>query len=243
MFSTSARHDLSSIAKTNHILAALPSQDLERICVHLRPTLLQQAQVLYHPGQVVDQVYFITGGVTSNILADENSKAIEIGLTGAEGMVGAMEVVTDSPAHAEITMQVPGKALVMPAAIFGEEFRRSGVLLSMTLKFMQAMLMQASQCILCNQRHSVEQRLARWLLMVHDRVSSDEMELTQEFLSIMLGVRRVGVTGAATTLKKAGLIEYARGVIRIKDREGLEESSCACYAAMRRHFAPLGEDK
>jgi CRP-like cAMP-binding protein len=216
----------------NGILSGLSSLDLERIQQLLRPVLMYEGHTLYRCNQTIDTVYFVTGGLLSGVLTAEDGKGVEVGLVGSEGLVGGLEAITGRTTTTQWVVQIPGKALAMPAEAFRQEFKRGGALQEKTLCFAQAMLLHNAQSTLCNSMHSVEQRLARWLLMAHDRVSREEMELTHEQLAQTLGVRRSGVTIAAGVFKAAGLISYTRGTIRILDRAGLEATTCECYRTM-----------
>lgn len=217
---------------SNAILSQLPTLDLERIQQLLRPVLLYEGTTLCQANQKIDTVYFVTGGLVSGIISAEDGKGIEVGLVGSEGMIGALEAITNQPSIKQWIVQIPGKALAMPADAFRQEFKRGGVLQDKTMSFMQQILLHNAHCTLCNSMHTVEQRLARWLLMAYDRVQRDELDLTHELLAQALGVRRSGVTIAAGLFKAAGLISYTRGTVRILDRAGLEAAACECYRAM-----------
>jgi CRP-like cAMP-binding protein len=227
---------------SNGILTGLSSLDLERIQQLLRPVLMYEGHTLYRCNQTIDTVYFVTGGLLSGVLTAEDGKGVEVGLVGSEGLVGGLEAVTGRTTTTQWMVQIPGKALAMPAEAFRQEFKRGGALQEKTLCFAQAMLLHNAQSTLCNSMHAVEQRLARWLLMAHDRVRRDELELTHEQLAQTLGVRRSGVTIAAGAFKAADLISYTRGTIRILDRAGLEATACECYRTMN-HHSPYRFDK
>jgi CRP-like cAMP-binding protein len=216
----------------NAILAGLPRLDLERIQQLLRPVLLYEGATLCQANRNIDTVYFVTSGLVSGVVSAEDGKGIEVGLVGSEGMIGTLEAITNQPSIKQWIVQIPGKALAMPADSFRQEFKRGGVLQDKTMDFMQEMLLHNAHCTLCNSMHTVEQRLARWLLMAYDRVQRDELDLTHELLAQALGVRRSGVTIAAGAFKSAGMISYTRGTVRILDRAGLESAACECYRAM-----------
>jgi CRP-like cAMP-binding protein len=220
----------------NAILAELPRLDVERIQQLLRPVLLYEGATLCQANRKMDTVYFVTGGLVSGVLSADDGKGIEVGLVGSEGMIGALEAITNQPSIKQWIVQIPGKALAMPADAFRQEFKRGGVLQDKTMEFTQEMLLHNAHCTLCNSMHTVEQRLARWILMAHDRVHREELDLTHELLAQALGVRRSGVTIAAGMFKAAGLISYTRGTVRILDRAGLEAAACECYRAMTPHI-------
>jgi CRP-like cAMP-binding protein len=233
--------ELSSVAspRTNILLGTLSQSDYDRLLPHLRPVSLPLGEVLYEAGDMIHTTYFITEGLISQILTSPEGMEVEVGITAREGLVGMRPIVSDGPTIDRATVQISGSAWRMPVEVLKEEFERSGTLRSQLLRHMQAMITQTSQCALCNRLHSIEERLCRWLLTVSDRVGSDDLELTQEFLAQMLGSRRSGVTVTAGTLRAAGLIDYSRGRIKILDRQGLSETSCECYAVIRDEFEQL----
>jgi CRP-like cAMP-binding protein len=229
-------HSLHSLT-ANTILAELPVLDLERIQQLLRPVLLHEGATLYQSNRKIDTMYFVTGGLLSGVLTAHDGKVIEVGMVGSEGMIGALEAITNQPTAEQWIVQIPGKALAMPANTFRQEFKRGGVLQDKTMCLMQQMLLQNAHCTLCNSMHTVEQRLARWLLMAQDRVRRNELDLTHEMLAQALGVRRSGVTIAAGVFKTAGLISYTRGTLQILDRAGLEATACECYQVIKHQGA------
>jgi len=225
--SHNCQHPTSS--KTNQLLAALPPADYERLMPHLKPHNMAAGHVLYQVREPIQRVYFLTGGMVSLVLTSEEGTDVEVGVIDSEGVVGGGAALTDSTSIHHTVMQIGGSSVYLPAAIFKAEFQRGGALQDLVLRHWQFLSVQASQCVLCNRLHSVEERLARWLLMVHDRVRRDEIDLTQEFLGDMLGSRRAGVTVAAGILRAGGMIDYKRGQIFILDRKKLEDTACACY--------------
>jgi CRP-like cAMP-binding protein len=168
-----------------------------------------------------------------------NGAAVEVGTVGHEGMVGIAEFLGGEPSGSETLVQIPGVALRLPSAALREGAETLPELRRLLGRYTQAYLIQVAQGAACNRLHNVEARCAKWLLMTHDRVGSDSFPLKQEFLALMLGVRRAGVTVAAGALQESGLIRYRRGGIRVLDRAGLEEASCECYRIVRRHFDQL----
>jgi CRP-like cAMP-binding protein len=168
-----------------------------------------------------------------------NRQAAEVGTIGNEGMVGLPFVFEDDRAPTSVYVQVPGAGLRMKAALFTNELARSASLRTVMHHYAHAFFNQVAQSAACSHFHSLEQRACRWMLMTHDRMQSNDFLLTQEFLAMMLGVQRTGVTAAASTLKQAGLIRYTRGNVTILDRAGLEQRSCECYGVSKREFDRL----
>ena len=216
---------------SNRLLEALPDSERRRMLAGCETVNLAFADVLYTPGDAIDSVYFPTGSFISLIMPIDESASLEVGMVGDEGMFGtplALDVDT-SPVRAVV--QGEGPALRMDASRFRRELARSpGLRREMDL-YVYVRMAQLAQTAGCTRFHVVEARLARWLLMTQDRAHSDQFHVTQEFLAIMLGVRRVGVTKAASSLQKLGLIGYRRGDITVLDRRGLKSASCGCYKA------------
>jgi CRP-like cAMP-binding protein len=213
----------------NCLLAALSQEDLQRFFTELQPVSLSLKQVLHEAGAPLEHVYFIEEGVASVLTAMVDGSTIEVGMIGAEGMVGVPALLGGMTAAQQVITQVPGTALRMNAALCKAAFDRSEVVRRVTLRFAEALLNLSAQTAACNRLHSIEQRCARWLLMALDRLNSDRMPLTHEFLALMLGVRRAGVTNIAGELQRSGLIRYHRGQLSIIDRDGLEATACECY--------------
>jgi CRP-like cAMP-binding protein len=223
----------------NHLLAALPASELERLRPHLDPVSLPLKKVLITAGEPIPHAYFPEAGVGSLIAKLEDGSGIEVGMMGREGMAGIPIILRAETTSTECVIQVPGSGWRIRAATLRDAMEQSPSLSLLLLRYVQAFHDQTSQTSACNARHDLPERLARWLLMVHDRVDGDELPLTQEFLSTMLGVRRAGVTVAAHTLQEAGLIRYQRGLITILDRAALEAAACECYAIMRQQFEQM----
>ena len=203
----------------------------------LRPALESVAfalgDVVYDTGRRMEHIYFPTSAVVSLIYTMEDGATAEMGLVGNEGVVGIALFMGGETTPNQAVAQVAGGAWRMKAQALLEEFRRSGPFQLALLRYTQALITQISQTAVCNRLHPVEKRLCRWLLLTRDRVRSDEILMTQEFIAHMLGVRREGVTAAAHHLQKAGLIRYARGHITILDRERLEAAVCECYSVVK----------
>ncbi|MFL6563907.1 MAG: Crp/Fnr family transcriptional regulator [Burkholderiales bacterium] len=225
-----AERALSSPAgeAANGLLAALPRRDYERLLAELELVALTYGEVLYEPGARIRYVYFPNDAIVS-LLVVVDHKALEVSLVGREGLVGIPLALGADLAPVRALVQGTGSALRMKAASFREELERCVPLQREIYRYAYAKLLQARQTAACNRFHQVDQRLARWLLMTHDRVRGNRVHLTHEFLADMLGVRRVGVTTAAAELQRRGLIEYHRGDIRILDRRRLETAACSCY--------------
>lgn len=217
----------------NNVLAALPRPAYAALRSGFEEVQLTFGEILYEPGDVISDVYFPSDSLVSLLTLVDSHSALEVGMVGREGMVGMSLTLGSGISPVRALVQGRGTALRMKAARFLREFKRSAPLQRGLYTYLNALMAQITQTAACNRFHRIEGRLARWLLMTSDRVRSDKFELTQEFLAHMLGVRRVGVTEAASTLQKRKLIEYRRGHITILDHAGLEAASCACYALVR----------
>jgi len=217
----------------NGLLAALPREDYRSLLGELEPVTLTSGEVLYEPGERIRHVYFLNDGQVSLLMVMVDRKALEVGLVGREGMVGVPLALGADASPVRALVQGSGSALRMKAASFCEALGRCLPLQRELDRYVFAKLVQARQTAACNRFHQVEARLARCLLMTGDRVRSDRFHLTHEFLADTLGVRRVGVTNAATALQRRKLISYHRGNIRILDRQGLRAASCGCYEIVR----------
>jgi CRP-like cAMP-binding protein len=226
------RHD-------NRLLGLLPPSDYERLRPHLRRIPLEYRQSLYRANKPIGFIYFIETGVGSLVNTMANGEAAEVGTIGNEGMVGLPLVWGDDRAPTSVYVQVPGVGLRIKSTLFTRELARSASMRTVMLRYGHAFFNQVAQSAACNHFHSIEQRCCRWMLMTHDRMQSDQFLLTQEFLAMMLGVQRTGVTGAAGGLQRAGLIRYKRGNVTILDRRGLERLSCECYRVSKKEFDRL----
>jgi CRP-like cAMP-binding protein len=217
----------------NSVLAALPRELYRHLLAGLARVTLKFGTVLYEPGDPIRDVYFPNDSVVSLLTLVEGQFAVEVGLVGREGMVGIPLALGIGVSPVRALVQGAGTAMRMNAARFCEELRKSRPLQAELYRYTNTLMAQITQTAACNRFHTVEARLARWLLMTRDRVQSSQIHLTHEFLSHMLGVRRVGVTEAASALQRQKLIEYSRGNIRILDHGGLEAACCSCYELVR----------
>jgi CRP-like cAMP-binding protein len=212
----------------NLLLRALPPESASRLSDHLVTIDTPSRTELYEPGDSVTRVYFPLDSVIS-MTAPVSGAWGEVATVGQEGMIGLPALFGTDMANMRFFVQIGGRIAVAPAHKFIALLNSDDALRTVMLRYAHAMFTQIGQSVVCNQRHSLRQRCARWLLMTHDRVPGDQFHLTHEYLAVMLGVRRAGVTVAAGNLQKAGLIRYRRGEITIVNRAGLEEVSCECY--------------
>ncbi len=223
----------------NRLLGLLPPRDYQRLRPHLRRIPLEYRQSLYRANKPIEFVYFIETGVGSLVNTMKNGEAAEVGTIGNEGLVGLPAVLGDDRAPTGVYVQVPGAGLRMKATLFKKELARSASMQTVMLQYGHAFFNQVAQSAACNHFHTLQQRCCRWLLMTHDRMQSDEFLLTQEFLAMMLGVQRTGISGVASGLQRAGLIRYRRGQVTILNRRALERRSCECYGVSKREFDRL----
>jgi len=225
---------------TNQLLSALPRKDYQRMFTGLEPVNLNFGEVLYEPGDPIGHVYFPGTVLVSLMTLVDDRLTLEVGVVGCEGMVGLPVALGIGVSPFRALVQGAGTAMRMKSSWFVKELRQSTALQRALQRYTHTLMAQFAQTAACNRFHVVEERLARWLLITRDRVQSTDFRLTQEFLSHMLGVRRVGVTKAAGHLQQRRLIEYSRGNIRIVDQPGLEAASCSCYRANRNsHIDPV----
>jgi CRP-like cAMP-binding protein len=223
----------------NWLLDALPLEDYDRLLTDLRPVSFDLGDVIYESGAEIDHVYFPTTFHVSLLYTMINGVTAEMGLVGNEGVVGIALFMGGATTPNRAVVQGAGRALKLRAKAMQLEFSRGGEFQHLLLRYTQGLITQISQTAVCNRLHTVEQRLCRWLLMTHDRTHSDELQMTQEFISNMLGVRREGVTHAAQGLQQQGFISYVRGHIKILDRPGLETHVCECYQVVCDEHARL----
>lgn len=223
----------------NRLLAALPTEEYQRLVPYLELVSLPIHKVLYEPGEPIRHVYFPHKALVSLVSNMEDGSVVEVALVGNEGMVGIPVVLGSDTTTTKAFVQVANGGVRMETERFKVELKRGDALQSLLLQYTQALLTQTSQLVACNRLHTVEERLARWLLTVSDRMQSDQFLITQEFIGQMLGTRRSGVTVAAGTLSQAGMIRYTRGKITIVERESLESTSCECYQVVKNELTRL----
>jgi CRP-like cAMP-binding protein len=217
----------------NRLLAALSGKEYQRLQPHLEQVTLSFGEILYEPGEIIQYVYFPNHGIVSLLSMVEERSTLEVGIVGNEGMVGVPVFLGTAASLNRALVQGAGTALRMKADAMRKHVGYKGPLPDLLRHYVHSLLAQISQTAACNRFHTVEVRLARWLLLTHDRLQSNEFRLTQQFLSDMLGVRREGVTNAARTLQRGKLISYVRGQITILNRAGLEAASCKCYEIVK----------
>jgi CRP-like cAMP-binding protein len=224
-------------ASANKLLSALPREEYARLQKHMETVHLTKGRILYHIGDPMTHVYFPLSGMVSFLSIEENGSAVEIAMVANEGMVGVPVILKSYHSPYQVMMQIPGDASRVRADVLGNEFDRGGRLQHLLLRYTYMLLTQITQSAACNRFHSAEQRLCRWLLISRERVQSDTLHLTQEFLAHMLGSPRTKVTEIAANLQRANLISYSRGTIRILNPGGLERASCECYRIVSEGFS------
>jgi len=217
----------------NHLLAAMPAEVQDRLFSHLELVALPQGKVLYESGDTVSHVYFPTNSIVSLLYVMENGSSVEIAVVGNEGLIGVALFMGGDSTPSRAVVQSTGHAWRLTGQRLRDEFNRHGDMLLLMLRYTQALITQMAQTAVCNRLHSIDQQLCRWLLLSLDRITGNELAMTQELIASMLGVRREGVTDAAGKLQKLGVIEYSRGHITVLSRPRLEQLSCECYAVVK----------
>jgi CRP-like cAMP-binding protein len=226
----------------NHLLAALPAAEFERLAGNLQLVPMALGDILYEPGEQLQHAYFPTTAIVSLQYVIESGASCEIAGVGNEGVVGISLFMGGDTTPSSAVVQTAGHAYRLERRLLSEEFHRAGVTMRLLLRYTQALIMQMTQTAVCNRHHSVDQQLCRWLLMTLDRVPSGELIMTQELIAGMLGVRREGITEAAGRLQHAGLIRYRRGHIEVLERRGLKTRACECYSVVKKEFDRLLSD-
>jgi len=236
--------EMSPKPQQNHLLAALSPEVQERLFPYLELVPLPLCAVLYESRRPMGHVYFPTDSIVSLQYLMENGASTAISVVGNEGLLGITLFLGGESTLSRSLVQSAGYAYRLPKPRVEDEFNRHGELLLLMLRYTQALITQVSQTAVCNRHHSIEQQLCRWLLLSMDRLSHNHLTMTQEFISNMLGVRREGVTQAASKLQHLGVISYSRGLIKVLDRPRLEALSCECYSVVRKetdlllHYLP-----
>jgi CRP-like cAMP-binding protein len=225
--------------RQNHLLAALPAAEYERLLPNLQLVTMSLGAVVYESGGALGYVYFPTSSIVSLLYVMEDGASAEIAVTGYEGLVGIALFMGGETTSSRAVVQSAGSAYRLKAVFLKKEFDIGGALQHLALRYTQALITQMAQTAVCNRHHSVEQQLCRWLLLSLDRLPGNELIMTQELIANMLGVRREGVTEAAGRLQKDGLIEYSRGRIVVLDRRKLEARVCECYAVVKQEYDRL----
>lgn len=214
----------------NHLLRFLPPEVCEVLRQHMSPVTMVLSQVLHEVQAPIEDVYFVEEGLVSLTADTHDNGSVEVGMTGREGIVGVSMLLNPKAiAYHRAFVQVPGSAFRMRSSIFREMSERYPAVRDICLRYLQVMMVQSSQAAACNARHELPERLARWFLMTHDRIDNDSLPMTQEFMALMLGVRRAGVSVVANALQAQGLIRQHRGHVDVLDRAGLEQEACSCY--------------
>ena len=225
--------------RQNRLLAALPDSDLARWLPQLEPVSMPLGKVLYESGGRLGHVYFPTTSIVSLLYVLEDGGSAEIAVVGREGIVGISLFMGGDSTPSRAVVQSAGLGFRLKASLMMLEFNRAGPVLHLMLRYTQALITQMAQTAVCNRHHSLDQQLCRWLLLSLDRLDGNELVMTQELIANMLGVRREGVTAAASHLQAAGLIEYRRGHITVLDRDGLERCTCECYSVVKKEYDRL----
>jgi len=226
----------------NHLLAALPTEEFDRLAAHLELVPMRLGDTLYEPGGQLQHVYFPTTAIVSLLYVLESGASAEIAGVGNEGILGIALFMGGNTTPSSAVVQTAGHGYRLPGKLLKEEFNRAGLMQRLLLRYTQALLTQMCQTAACNRHHSIEQQLCRWLLLTLDRLPSNELVMTQELVASALGVRREGITEAAGNLQRAGVIRYRRGHISVLERSGLETRACECYAVVRKELIRLLSD-
>lgn len=227
------RSEIENAPIKNELLLAAPSREFDLIQPHLELVDLPNRQILHEASQKIDYIYFLNAGMASLVILTSDGRSVEISIVGREGLVGAPLVVGVLRGPYRTIMQIPGYGYRIRANIFGELMPNTPELRQILNKYVLTQGLQVAQIAACNRLHEIDQRLARWLLMCQDRVNSERLPVTHEFLAQMLGTGRPSVSLAAGILQRAGMIENLRGVVRVIDRKKLEDAACECYGIIR----------
>ena len=234
--------NLSSKPTQNHLLAALPAAEFERLAAHLEPVVMPLGEMLYEPGAQLQHAYFPVSAIVSLHYVMESGASASVAAVGNEGIVGVSLYMGGDTTPSSAVVQTAGDAYRLARRLLKQEFERSGPTQRLLLRYTQALMTQMSQTAVCNRHHSVEQQLCRWLLVTLDRLPSDSIVMTQEMVAGMLGVRRESITEATGRLQQAGVVQVRRGHLTVLERAGLETRVCECYAVVKSEFGRLLAD-
>ena len=223
----------------NHLLAALPAAEFERVAAHLKLVLTPLGEMLYEPGGQLQHAYFPTTSIVSLQYVNESGAPVEIAGVGNEGVVGVSLFMGGGSTPSSAVVQTAGHAYRLERRLLKQEFDRAGPMRDLLLRYTQALMTQMTLTAACIRHHSVEQQLCRWLLVTLDRIPTGQFVMTQELVARILGVRREGITQAAGKLQQAGFIHYRRGHITVLERTGLESLTCECYAVVKKELGRL----
>lgn len=223
----------------NHLLAALPAEVQERLFPHLKLIPMPLGKVLYESGDKMTTVYFPIDSIVSLLYVMQNGASAEISVVGNEGLIGISLFMGGESTPSRALVQSAGHAWQLSGQRLKDEFNRHGEMLLLMLRYTQSLITQMAQTAVCNRHHTIDQQLCRWLLLSLDRLPGNRLTMTQELIANMLGVRREGVTEAASKLQRLGVIEYSRGKIMVLDRPKLETLTCECYAVVRKESERL----
>jgi len=224
----------------NSLLASMSPPVRDRLAADLVPITFKRNQTLHNPGETVQTIYFLEAGICSVVVSMEDGTTVEVGIIGRDSFVGLPAVLGTGHSSNRSFIQLPGSGYSLKTNTLREHLSESsGELRTWLFRGVQGLLTQTAQTAACNRVHELEERLARWLLMCHDRIQADQLPITHEFLAMMLGTRRSTVTVTAGMLHKSGLIEYSRGKVTIRNRQGLEEVACECYSIVQDEYVRL----
>lgn len=224
----------------NRLLAVLSSETHQKLAPNLKLVSLERGKILHHPGEIIKDLYFPLDCLFSITITMTDGTTAETGVVGNREVLGVNALMGGrETTHTEYIVQIAGSAIKVEAKSLRDEFEQNREVRNLLLRYTQALIAQISQTTACNSLHSLEKRLARWLLEAQDRIDNDDLKLTQEFIADMLGVRRAGVTQAAQKLQESGLIRYNRGHVQILSQQGLESASCECFRTVKDEYDRL----
>jgi len=226
----------------NHLLAALPAAEFERLAPHLELVAMRLGETIYEPGGRLQHVYFPTTAIVSLLYIMESGASAEMAGVGNEGVLGISLFMGGDTTPSSAVVQTAGHCYRLEARLLKEEFNRAALVQKLLLRYTQALVTQMTQTAACNRHHSIEQQLCRWLLLTMDRLPLSELIMTQELVAGAFGVRRESISEAAGKLQRAGIIRYRRGHISVFERSGLEAGACECYAVVKKEFGRLLAD-